>query len=66
MNDELPQGVVYQIHTVYLEKGEPVAMAERVSTTGMVDEHRKLMASSPQSAKVWVGTLGMLWRLMSP
>ena len=61
MNNELPQGVVYLIHTVYLEEGEPVALAEKVDAQ---PTHAEEFAKAPQNAKLWVGTLGMLWELM--
>lgn len=67
MNDELPQGVVYKIHTVYLEKGEPVAMAEKIDALPDLigGKNPERFEEAPQSAKLWVGTLGMLWELKS-
>ena len=63
INDDLPQGIVYRIHTVYLEEGEPVALAEKVDVVDIA-KHHGLLADAPKGAKFWVATLGRIWELI--
>ena len=63
IRDDLPQGIIYQIHTVYLEEGEPMAMAEKVDVVD-VEQHHELLADAPKDAKMFVANLGQLWELL--
>ena len=62
---DLPQGVVYQIHTVYLEEGEPRCIAEKVdATTVLTHANPEKFAEAPDSVRVWVSHFDVLWRLI--
>jgi hypothetical protein len=63
LNDDLPQNIVYRIHTVYLEEGEPVALSEKIDVLD-IEKHHDMLAGAPKGAKMWVGTIGQLWELL--
>ena len=68
MRDELPQGVIYLIHTAYLDEGEPTVVGERIDMkVGKGDEiadAHEVFHAAPQSAKVPVDWFGQLWELL--
>lgn len=66
MRDELPQGIVYLIHTAYLDEGEPTVVGERVDVVGLAVnvDTASVFKAAPQSAKVPVDWFGQLWELM--
>ena len=65
VHKDLPHGVVYQIHTVYLKEGDPVAIAEKVDAmTNPLTIGSEEFAQAPDSVEVWLGSLDRLWRLI--
>lgn len=67
MRNDLPQGVVYLIHTAYLDEGEPTLVGERIDmNAGWLENPnaRDVFNAAPQSAKVPVDWLGELWELL--
>ena len=80
VRDDLPQGIIYLIHTAFLDEGVPTVVGERVDVTSAFrdDELNKnapaavgdtgtiseRFKNSPQSATVAVTHLGLLWELL--
>lgn len=61
----LPHGVVYQIHTVYLKEGLPVAIAEKIDAlTNLTQNSPELFAEAPDSVEIYLLHLDRLWRLL--
>ena len=72
-NRDLPQGVVYLIHTVYLKEKEPSAIAEKVDVVpGLTtsapltgdDSAINTFEDAPKSVELYVANLGQLWELL--
>lgn len=62
VRDDLPQGVVYLIHTAYLDEGVPTVVGERIDMVGLASSD--VFKAAPQSATVAVTHLGLLWELL--
>lgn len=67
---DLPQNVVYLIHTVYLKEKEPSALAEKVDVVPgclplVGDESAAtVFMDAPKSVELYVANLGQLWELL--
>jgi hypothetical protein len=73
VRDDLPQGVVYRIHTVYLKENEPAALAEKIDVVpGLTssapltgdDSAANIFTDAPKSVELYVSNLGQLWELL--
>jgi hypothetical protein len=67
---DLPQGVVYRIHTVYLKENEPSAIAEKVDVVENLpltgnESAASVFTDAPPSVELYVANLGGLWELLS-
>lgn len=65
---DMPQGVVYLIHTVYLKDHEPSALAEKIDVVAGTDQvsigEAELYKAAPPSVELYVANLGQLWELL--
>lgn len=68
MHDDLPQGMVYLIHTVYVDSdGTPTMVGERIDVTNealSVVDAAETFKNAPQSATVPIHFLGAIWELL--
>jgi hypothetical protein len=73
VRDDLPDGVVYLIHTVYLKEKEPSAMAEKIDVVESLTRDNPLTGDgsaatifhdAPPSVELYVSNLGQLWELL--
>ena len=66
VRDDLPQGIIYLIHTVFLDEGVPTVVGERIDVVGAAvnTDVREMFRDAPQSATVAVTHLGLLWELL--
>ncbi len=80
VRDDLPQGIVYLVHTAFLDEGVPTVVGERIDVTsalrdGELDKNAPAAVgdngtiaerfnSAPQSATVAVTHFGVLWELL--
>ena len=66
VRDDLPQGIVYLVHTVFLDEGVPTVVGERIDVWGFPTnaDVARHFNDAPQSATVAVTHFGVLWELL--
>lgn len=67
VRDDLPEGVVYLIHTAFLDEGVPTVVGERIDMKKgwlVGPGVNEVFQAAPQSATVAVTHLGLLWELL--
>ena len=67
VRDDLPQGVVYLVHTAYLDESLPTVVGERIDMKegwSIGFGGREVFEAAPQSVTVAVAHFGVLWELL--
>jgi hypothetical protein len=66
VRDDLPQGIVYLVHTAYLDESLPTVVGERIDVVGAAvnTDVGEMFRDAPQSMTVAVAHFGVLWELL--